>query len=187
MSKWTGRLRMKGFWRPRLQMEVASESTSGAGVALLGTRWLDVGESGLEHIEETVVNLRRQLEGLRRRDRPATRAPSRTKAVEPLSEAELLQIEQIMGEDMRSASARRLATGGYVGNRRNYGLVGENTLLSPQVVPADPRSEPVQVNTTPCEPARSYSSPSSHSSCSRSDSYDSSSSDSGSSSSSSSD
>lgn len=143
---WTGRLRMVGFFRRRLQMEM---DFGPATLDLVGIRWVDANSEELQDIYATVKTLRHQLRLAKPAPKGAPPPPgsvnlplevkvevTRAKAGEPLTEEEM----SVLAETMKGMM---FASGGFVGRPAgSQPLFGEAGLESCVRAHQDNMAEP---------------------------------------------
>jgi hypothetical protein len=142
--EWTGRLRWRGFFRRRLQMERKLDGHTGR---LLGqsTMWFDVNEVELSEIHETVASLRKQLGMARiREERQQTPVTTLECRVRPRADMPLSEIESRIVEEIQLGPFA-YTTGGMLAAKTTHRL-GEETSEQTRPCQAPPHRNPPDVD-----------------------------------------
>ena len=144
-TRWTGRLRKRGFFR-RLQMEMETVTSPGPYSYLVSEEWVEVGPAQLAEIQETVVSLRKQLNMARIRETRDTREQGSITTLEcrvrPRADMPLTEVEALLVDEMQRQ--QRYATGGLL---TGFGIrpLGEETSEQVRPCQAPPHRNPSDV------------------------------------------
>ena len=147
-TRWTGRLRWKGIFRRRLQMELETVTGPGRFSHLVTESWVDASEADLSEIHETVASLRKQLGMARireeRQQNPVTTLECR---VRPRADMPLTEVEALLVDEMQrqQSGAMGYATGGLIGGLATHRF-GEETSEQTRPCQAPPHRNPPDVD-----------------------------------------